>query len=81
MRTTTIRERLHKFIETAEEKKVKAIYTLFEDDIAQDEWEYTPEFKAELDSRYSQYKKDGKTINATDANRQIKGILKNGKRK
>jgi hypothetical protein len=53
MKTTAIRQRLHQFIETAEEKKVKAIYTLFEDEITQDEWEYTDEFKAELDRRYA----------------------------
>ena len=81
MKTATIRKRLHQFIETAEEKKVKAIYTLFEDDIAQDELEYTTEFKAELDSRYDQYKKDGKTVNATDANKQIKEILRKDKKK
>jgi hypothetical protein len=53
MRTSTIRQKLHQFIETAEDKKVKAIYALFEDEIAQDELEYTDEFKAELDCRFA----------------------------
>ncbi|MBD0351223.1 MAG: hypothetical protein ICV65_08730 [Flavisolibacter sp.] len=47
---------MHHFIVTAEEKKIKAIYTLFEDEIEQDEWEYADEFKAELDRRYDYYK-------------------------
>lgn len=79
MKTTTIRQRLHLFIETAEERKLKAIYTLFEDDITQDEGEYTPEFKAELDSRYGQYKKYGKTISAASANRQVKEMVRKAK--
>ena len=67
MRIATIRQKLHRFIETAEEKKVKAIYTLFEDEITQDEWEYTDEFKAELDRRFSYYKHGGKMVSAKDA--------------
>lgn len=81
MRTTAIRKRLHQFIETVEEKKVKAIYTLFEDEIAQDEWEYTDEFKAELDRRYAHYKNGGKMISAAESEKQIKELLKRGKKK
>ncbi|MBD0294222.1 MAG: hypothetical protein ICV84_03330 [Flavisolibacter sp.] len=44
-KASTIWEHLHRFIEMAEEKKIIAIYTLFEDEIEQDEWEYTDEFK------------------------------------
>ena len=36
MTTINIRERLHQFIDTIEDKKVAAIYTLFEDDIEPD---------------------------------------------
>lgn len=81
MRTATIRQKLHQFIETAEEKKVKAIYALLEDEIAQDEWEYTDEFKAELDKRFTYYKGGGKMVSAKDANKQITELLKKGKRK
>ncbi|MBD0286353.1 MAG: hypothetical protein ICV79_13150 [Flavisolibacter sp.] len=55
-KASTIWEHLHRFIEMAEEKKIIAIYTLFEDEIEQDEWEYADEFKAELDRRYDYYK-------------------------
>ena len=76
MRTSTIRQKLHQFIETAEEKKVKAIYALFEDEIAQDELEYTDEFKAELDRRFAYYKNGGKMITAKDADKLISELLK-----
>ncbi len=81
MKTTAIRQRLHQFIETVEEKKVKAIYTLFENEITQDEWEYSDEFKAELDKRYAHYKNGGKMVNAAEADKEIKELLKKGKRK
>lgn len=81
MRTSTMRQKLHQFIETAEEKKVKAIYALFEDEIAQEEWEYTEEFKKELDSRYAHYKNGGKMISAAGANKQIKELLKPGRKR
>lgn len=35
MNTATIRQRLHSYLETADEKKVKAIYTMVEDEINQ----------------------------------------------
>jgi len=81
MRTATIRQKLHQFIETAEEKKVKAIYALLEDEIAQDEWEYTDEFKADLDRRFSYYKNGGKMVSGRDAEKQINALLKKGKKK
>jgi hypothetical protein len=81
MKATAIRQRLHQFIEKAEEKKVKAIYTLFEDEINQDEWEYTDKFKGELDRRYDYYKKGGKMISATQGDKQIKELLSKGRKK
>ncbi len=61
---------------SAEEKKVKAIYTLFEDEITQDEWEYTDEFKAELDRRYAHYKNGGKMVSTAESGKQVKELLK-----
>lgn len=80
-KASTIWEHLHRFIETAEEKKIKTIYTLFEDEIEQDEWEYTDEFKAELDRRCDYYKNGGKMITAAEADKQIKDLLKKSKQK
>jgi len=81
MRTAIIRRKLHRFIEAAEEKKVKAIYALLEDEITQDGWEYTDEFKADLDRRFAYYKDGGKMVSAKDANKQINELLKKGKKR
>jgi len=80
MNTEMIRQRLHQFIEIAEEKKVKAIYTLFEEEIMQNKWEYTDEFKAGLDRRFAYYKNGDEMVSAVEAEEQIKTLLKAGKK-
>jgi hypothetical protein len=79
MTTTAIRKKLMTFIAAADDKRVKGMYLLLEDEIQQDELEYTKEFKAELDRRYQHYKKGGNMVSATDANKQIRSLFKNGK--
>lgn len=76
METTEIRNKLHKFIDTIEDKKAEAIYTLFEDEIEQGEWEYTDEFKAELDKSHEYYKSGGKMISADEADERIKQVMR-----
>jgi len=75
METINIRQKLHQFIDTIEEKKAQAIYTLFEDEIEQDEVEYSVEFKAELDKRYDYYKNGGNMISQSEADTQINEVL------
>lgn len=81
MTTTAIRQKLTNYMKVADDKKVKAIYALFEDEIEQDEMEYTEDFKKELDQRYAYYKNGGKMISAAEANKQINKILQPAKRK
>jgi hypothetical protein len=81
MEALNIREKLHHFIDTIEDKKAEAIYTLFEDEIEKDDWEYTEEFRAELDKRYEYYKSGGKMVSANEADEEISAILQEGKRK
>lgn len=50
------------------------MYTIFEENIEAGE-EYTSEFKAELDRRHAEYKKDGKTISREEMNDQIRKML------
>jgi len=54
MRTNQIRQQLHEYIDSAEDKKLKAIYTLVENDI-NDEFTFSDEQKRELDKRYNEY--------------------------
>lgn len=73
MTTVALRQKLHKFIDSIEEKKVKAIYTLFEQEIEQ-EVEYSDEFKAELDKRLEYYRKGGKMVSPTEMKKRLKAI-------
>lgn len=81
MATSGIRQKLHNYLEIADDKKVKAIYTMMEEDIEKSAIEYTDDFKKELDRRHAYYKSGGKMVSAVDANRQIKEIVKKGRKK
>ncbi len=56
MKTEQIKQRLHRYIETADEKKLKAIYTIVEEEIEEtsDLWK-DEEFVAELEHREKKY--------------------------
>ena len=54
MRTAQIRQQLHDYIDAAEDKKLKAIYTLLENEIF-DDYSLSPEQKNELDRRFMDY--------------------------
>lgn len=61
MTTARIRQRLHEYIDTAQDKKLKAIYTLLQDEIDY-EGHLTKEQMAELDRRLENYQNGyGKT--------------------
>jgi hypothetical protein len=76
MTTVAIRKKLTDYLKVADEKKIKAIYALVEDEIDQFELEYSDELKVELDNRFSDYNKSGKMITAAAAKKQIDQILK-----
>lgn len=56
MRNTTIREKLYDYIRFADDKKVKAIYTMVEEEIIAkgNPWD-DPAFVDELDRRVAEY--------------------------
>jgi hypothetical protein len=81
MTTVAIRKKLAEYMQVADDKKVKAIYTLFEDEIEQEAMEYSNEFKTELERRFEYYKNGGKMVDEADADKQIKKILQSGKHK
>lgn len=78
MTATSIREKLHKFIDTADIKKVKAMYTMIEDSISE-KAHWDKDFADELDSRYNEFKKTGKSVSEKIAKKRINHILKTGK--
>jgi len=53
MTTTAIRKKLQDYISIADEKKLKAIYTILEDQISRDDWWKNKSFVKELDTRYN----------------------------
>jgi hypothetical protein len=56
MTTAAIREKLHDYINVADDKKIKAIYTLLEEQVAPAvDWSEDEEFVAELDERVRRY--------------------------
>ncbi len=56
MTTALIRQKLYEYIRIADEKKVKAIFTMVEGEIGDYEWSKDKEFLAELDRRSADYK-------------------------
>lgn len=82
MDTAIIRQRLHNYLETAEDKKVKAIYTMMENEIAGTGFVYAKTFKAELDRRYEAYITAPSTaVPSTESKKRIKRILKAANKK
>ena len=77
MTTLKIRQKLHSYLELADDKKLKAIYTFLEHDINETATEYTPELKKELDIRYEDYKNgNAKIVSASESKRRVNRILK-----
>jgi hypothetical protein len=57
MNTISIRQKLHKYIEIADDKKIQAIYTMIEDDLVdQINWWEDEDFIANLDLISNQLK-------------------------
>jgi hypothetical protein len=56
MTTTAIRKKLVNYLKTADEKKIKAIYTMVEDEITTTENDWDKDFIKELNRRSQQFK-------------------------
>ncbi len=81
MSTNVLRKKLQDYLKVADDKKIKALYAIMEEEIEESVSEYSDEFKEELDRRYAYYKSGGKMVNASEVNKQIKEILKKGRKK
>jgi len=76
MAPTSSRQKLGSYIEVAEDKKGKTIYTMMENEIEESLIGYTDVCKKELDSRYADFK-NGKVKLATaeESKKRIQKIL------
>lgn len=83
MTTAAIKKKLHNYLEIADSKKLKAIYTMVEDDINESMMEeYTPEYKAELDSRLAEYREGkSKTVTPAELKKRTQKLMRQGKKK
>jgi hypothetical protein len=79
MDTATIRQELHHYLEFADNKKIKALYVMVEDEIRDSAVEYTPEFKSELDRRVDYYLNGGKMVSPNEMNKRLQVIRKKRK--
>lgn len=77
MSTALIRQKLHNYLEVADDRKVEAIYTMMETEIEETDVDYTDEFKNELDRRYAEYESgNAKTFTAEESKMRIEQLLK-----
>ncbi|MFT4092244.1 MAG: hypothetical protein QM640_01300 [Niabella sp.] len=76
MSAATIKEQLHNYLEIADDKKLKAIYVMVEDEIKETTAAYSDEFKAELDKRVNHYLKGGKMVTPAEMNKRLQRIRK-----
>jgi len=76
MTLNTIRKKLFNYLEHARDSKIKAIYTLVEDDIENAGSVYIEEFKNELNKRHDQYKNGkSKPITSSESKARISNLL------
>ena len=71
----TLRQKLHHYIETADEKQLKAFYTLMKKDIDVSFSTLSDEQKIELDERESKQNKSN-FVSSTESKKRIEALLK-----
>ena len=76
MNTAEIKQQLHGYLEVANDKKLKAIYTMVEAEIKGATVEYTPTLKAELDRRVNYYLNGGKMVSPLEMNKRLQSVRK-----
>jgi len=82
MNTTSTRQQLHSYLEVADDRKIRAFYTLMRSDIEEYGIEFTNDLKSELETRYNSHKLGpAKMISATESKKRINKMLKRHKAK
>lgn len=82
MKPAVIRQKLHSYLEVADDKKVKAIYAVMETEVEESAVDYNDEFKAELDRRYADYKSGkAKLVTERQSKRRLQKIVESARKK
>lgn len=79
MNTATIRQHLHNYLDIANDKKLKAIYVMVEDELKETMTDYTEELKAELDQRVAYYLNGGEMVSGKQMAERIQALRKKRK--
>lgn len=79
MKTATIRQHLHNYLDVANDKKLKAIYVMVEDELKESITEYTDELRTELDQRVAYYLDGGVMVSSAEMGERIQAIRKKRK--
>ena len=83
MKASVLRDKLYDYIRVADDKKIKAIYVMLENEIEEEiAWWKDKEFMKDLDSEYADWKSGkvkGYTLEETNASIDQLRIKRNGK--
>ena len=71
MNILVLKDKLHQFLEIADDEKLKAIYVILEDAINDVQFEYSDEYKIELDRRVSYYLNGGEMVTPSEMNKRL----------
>ena len=76
MTTAAIRQKLHNYLEVADDKKVRAIYTMMETEVESEVITYTDELKSVLNQRFADVKNDNaELVSEEESKARIYDIL------
>jgi hypothetical protein len=77
MTTAIIKQKLHNYLEVADSKKLKALYTIIEDIVEDSSPEYSKELKANLNKRTTDLKLGkARTVSANESKKRIQNIIR-----
>ncbi len=80
MSTAEIRQKLHNYLESADDKVIKAMFTIMEKDIENNALVYTSKLKSELSKRQKDYLDNNfRLVNQEDSKKRIRQILNENK--
>jgi len=71
MNAIAIKEKLHNYLDIADERKLRAIYVMVEDELRDTSPEYSDDFKAEIDRRVGHYLSGEEMVTAVDMSRRL----------